>query len=127
MSHARAGWRRDAALAALLLCALAALAGLRPLMLPDEGRYAGVAWEMLRSGDWLTPRLDGLPYFHKPPLFYWIDAAAMAMVGANPWAARAAPLLGANLFQRHAEHFSGGGAMHVGAGGEGAQKTLIPG
>lgn len=97
MSHARAGWRRDAALAALLLCALAALAGLRPLMLPDEGRYAGVAWEMLRSGDWLTPRLDGLPYFHKPPLFYWIDAAAMAMVGANPWAARAAPLLGATV------------------------------
>ncbi len=95
MSVAPAGWRRDAVLAALVLGALAALAWLRPLMLPDEGRYAGVAWEMLRSGDWLTPRLDGLPYFHKPPLFYWVDAAAMALFGANPWAARAAPLLGA--------------------------------
>ncbi len=73
---------------------LVATAGLRPLMLPDEGRYVGVAWEMLRSGDWLTPTLDGLPYFHKPPLFYWITAAAMALSGADEWAARAAPLLG---------------------------------
>lgn len=52
----------------LLVCAawLAMLAGARSLMLPDEGRYIGVAWAMLRSGDWLTPTLDGLPYFHKP-------------------------------------------------------------
>ena len=56
----------------LLVCAfwLAVLVGIRPLMLPDEGRYVGVAWEMLSSGDWLTPTLDGLPFFHKPPLFY---------------------------------------------------------
>jgi 4-amino-4-deoxy-L-arabinose transferase-like glycosyltransferase len=52
---------------------------------------------MLRSGDWLTPTLNGLPYFHKPPLFYWITAASMSVFGANPWAARAAPLLGACL------------------------------
>lgn len=74
---------------------LALLAGLRPLMLPDEGRYVGVAWEMLRSGDWLTPTLNGLPYFHKPPLFYWITAASMTLFGPGEWAARAAPLLGA--------------------------------
>lgn len=74
---------------------LAALAGARPLLLPDEGRYVGVAWEMLRSGDWSTPTLDGLPYFHKPPLFYWVTAASMALFGAGDWAARAAPLLGA--------------------------------
>jgi len=66
----------------------------RPLMLPDEGRYVGVAWEMLRSGDWLTPTLDGLPYFHKPPLFYWLTALGMGVMGANEWAARVAPLLG---------------------------------
>ncbi len=59
---------------------LALLAWARPLMLPDEGRYVGVAWGMLRSGDWLTPALDGLPYFHKPPLFYWITAAAMKLL-----------------------------------------------
>lgn len=74
---------------------LAALAWARPLMLPDEGRYVGVAWEMLRSGDLLTPTLNGLPYFHKPPLFYWITAASMAAFGPDEWAARAAPLIGA--------------------------------
>ena len=63
-------------------------------MLPDEGRYVGVAWEMLRSGDWLTPTLNGLPFFHKPPLFYWLTAAAMSLFGADEWAARFAPLLG---------------------------------
>lgn len=66
-------------------------------MLPDEGRYVGVAWEMLRSGDWLTPTLDGLPFFHKPPLFYWIDASAMWLFGRAELAARAAPLLGSTL------------------------------
>jgi 4-amino-4-deoxy-L-arabinose transferase-like glycosyltransferase len=76
---------------------LAAIAWLRPLMLPDEGRYVGAAWEMIYSGDWLTPTLDGLPFFHKPPLFYWITAAAMSLGGVNEWAGRAAPLLGAWL------------------------------
>ena len=45
----------------LVLVWLAWTAWARPLMLPDEGRYVGVAWEMLRSGDWLTPTLNGLP------------------------------------------------------------------
>lgn len=81
---------------ALLVFAWFALtAWVRPLMLPDEGRYVGVAWEMLRSGDWLVPRIDGLPFFHKPPLFYWITALSMDAFGPNALAARAAPLLGA--------------------------------
>lgn len=92
-----ADWRKTGAMAALALAWLAATAWARPLMLPDEGRYVGVAWEMLRSGNWLTPTLNGLPFFHKPPLFYWITAAAMAVFGPNEWAARAAPLLGAWL------------------------------
>ena len=74
---------------------LAATAGVRPLMLPDEGRYVGVAWEMLRSGNWLTPTLDGLPFFHKPPLFYWITASTLSVFGPNEWAARLASVLGA--------------------------------
>jgi 4-amino-4-deoxy-L-arabinose transferase-like glycosyltransferase len=74
---------------------LAATAWVRPLSLPDEGRYVGVAWEMLRSGNWLVPTLDTLPYFHKPPLFYWASAASMALFGVNAWAARLPSLLAA--------------------------------
>lgn len=76
---------------------LALTAWARLLTLPDEGRYVGVAWEMLRSGDWLTPTLNGLPYFHKPPLFYWITASALSVFGPNEWAGRAAPVFGAAL------------------------------
>ncbi len=76
---------------------VACTAWMRPLLLPDEGRYVGVAWEMLRSGDWLTPTLNGLPYFHKPPLFYWITAASLSVFGQNEWAARMASMLGATL------------------------------
>src|SRR6218665_3342314 len=94
MSTARSTLPRDLARGAVVFLWLAMLAWTRPLMLPDEGRYVGVAWEMLRSGDWLTPTLNGLPYFHKPPLFYWITASAIGTFGMNDWAARAAPLLG---------------------------------
>ncbi len=74
---------------------LTALAGVRSLMLPDEGRYVGVAWQMLNSGNWLLPTLDGLPFFHKPPLFYWLTGLALQMFGANDRAARVASILGA--------------------------------
>ena len=79
----------------ILFAWLAALAWVRPLSLPDEGRYVGVAWEMLWSGNWLVPTLDTLPYFHKPPLFYWGTAAALAAFGVNEWAARLVSLLAA--------------------------------
>jgi 4-amino-4-deoxy-L-arabinose transferase-like glycosyltransferase len=82
---------------ALAFVWLAFTAWLRPLALPDEGRYIGVAWEMVRSGEWLTPTLNGLPYFHKPPLFYWIGAAVLSVVGNQEWAGRVAPWLGACL------------------------------
>ena len=96
MTRARR-WAHPAAVAALIVLWLGATAWMRPLMLPDEGRYAGVAWEMMRSGDWLTPTLNGLPFFHKPPLFYWITAAAMSLFGAHEWSARVASLFGALL------------------------------
>lgn len=67
---------------------LAWLAWVRPLTLPDEGRYAGVAWDMLRSGSHAVPLLDGMPYFHKPPLYYWLAEISFSLFGVHPWAAR---------------------------------------
>ena len=81
----------------LLLLWLLATGWARTLSLPDEGRYVGVAWEMVRSGDWLTPTLNGLPYFHKPPLFYWLTAVSLSLFGTIEWAARLASCLGAML------------------------------
>ena len=43
---------------------------------------------MVASGDWLTPRLNGLKYFEKPPLQYWATAAAFTAFGVSEWAAR---------------------------------------
>ncbi len=85
--------------AAVALCCVAWLAltaGWRPLTMPDEGRYVGVAWEMLRSGNWTVPTLNGLPFFHKPPLLYWLTAASIAVFGPNEWAARLGPVLAAS-------------------------------
>lgn len=97
MNRAATFSRRDLALLAAAWAWLAALGWVRPLMLPDEGRYVGVAWEMLQHSQWLTPTLDGMPFFHKPPLFYWITEAALALAGPSEWAARLAPWLGAGV------------------------------
>jgi 4-amino-4-deoxy-L-arabinose transferase-like glycosyltransferase len=87
--------RREMLLALLgTLVWLAWSAGLRALELPDEGRYVGVAWEAIRGGQWLEPLLNGQPFFHKPPLFYWITEIAMSLFGVNQLAGRAAPVLG---------------------------------
>ena len=85
-----------ALLLSLLALWLLATLGLRPLLLPDEGRYAEVARAMLH-GDLLVPTLDGLPFFHKPPLFYWLDIAAMRIVGENAFAGRFGSFVGAWL------------------------------
>jgi 4-amino-4-deoxy-L-arabinose transferase-like glycosyltransferase len=60
----------------------------RPLLDPDEGRYAEIPREMLVSGDWITPRFDGLKYFEKPPLQYWGTAAAYRLFGVSEWTSR---------------------------------------
>lgn len=82
----------------LLICVAIALiwfAGLgwRPLLSPDEGRYAEIAREMAVSGDYVTPRLNGLKYFEKPPLHYWLTALAFKAFGVSDWLARAVAAL----------------------------------
>jgi 4-amino-4-deoxy-L-arabinose transferase-like glycosyltransferase len=55
---------------------------------PDEPRYASIGREMARSGDWVTPRLNGSPWFEKPPLLYWTTASAIRLGFRDEWAAR---------------------------------------
>src|SRR5690242_13811637 len=62
--------------------------GGRRLLNPDEGRYAEIAREMVATGDWVTPRLDGLKYFEKPPLQYWLTAASFEAFEQDEWTAR---------------------------------------
>ena len=83
-------------LAALWLLLLV-FAALRPLAVPDEGRYGEIGRWMLISGDWLTPRLNGIPFFHKPPLLYWLEALSLATFGVNVMALRLVPALHAGL------------------------------
>jgi len=62
--------------------------GARPMARPDEFRYAEIPREMLASGDWITPRLNGVRYFEKPALGYQLTALSFAVFGENAWALR---------------------------------------
>src|SRR5947208_7516569 len=62
--------------------------GYASLMDPDEAHYAELTREMLHSGSWLVPLLDGLPYIDKPVLFHWLQGASFAALGESELAAR---------------------------------------
>jgi 4-amino-4-deoxy-L-arabinose transferase-like glycosyltransferase len=64
---------------------------------PDEPRYAAIAREMLASGDYITPRLHGMPWFEKPPLMYWFAAIGYKIFGINEAGARFPSALGATI------------------------------
>ncbi|MBK9956524.1 MAG: glycosyltransferase family 39 protein [Rhodocyclaceae bacterium] len=87
--------RRAWLLAALFAFTLAWFGTLdyRKLVKSDEGRYAEIPREMVASGDWLTPRLNGIKYFEKPPLQYWATATAFELFGQHDWTARLWPAL----------------------------------
>jgi 4-amino-4-deoxy-L-arabinose transferase len=87
----RLGPARGLLLTLGLLAALAlAFQGSRGIWEPDEGFYVNVALNLLQSGDWLTPRLNGGPFLDKPPLQYWEMASGMRLLGRNEWGARLA-------------------------------------
>lgn len=67
--------------------------GNRALWHPDEGRYVEIPREMVASGDYVTPRLNGVKYFEKPALFYWLQASAIKVFGLQEWAMRLWPVL----------------------------------
>ena len=66
-----------------------------PFLDPPEGFHAEIARSMLTAGDWITPRVDGVRYFDKPPVLYWLMAGSFATAGvaeasARVWSALAA-------------------------------------
>ncbi len=72
-----------------------AILGVRPLFIPDEVRYGEIAREMLATGNWIVPRLNGLLYFEKPPLGHWLNAISLFLFGENPFAVRFASAMAA--------------------------------
>jgi len=102
--------RGAALLLALVLALLLFRLGAVPLLGPDEPRYARVAVEMHRAGDWVRPTLQGRPWLEKPALYYWLAGGAFSLLGETELAARlpsvlatlvlvgVTALLGARLF-----------------------------
>jgi len=70
------------------------------LLDPDEGMYGAIAREMAEKGDWITPHFDGVRYLEKPPLYFWLTALTISLVGPSEWTVRlwsALPALGTAL------------------------------
>jgi 4-amino-4-deoxy-L-arabinose transferase-like glycosyltransferase len=60
-----------------------------PSLMDDvDAVQAQIARNMLKSGDWVTARLDGVPYLEKPPLLYWMIAVSYKIFGVHDWSAR---------------------------------------
>ncbi len=74
-------------LATLYLCNFHNL-GTIGLVGPDEPRYAWIARNMAETGDWITPRLYGNPWFEKPPLYYWSAVLSFKLFGVSETTAR---------------------------------------
>jgi 4-amino-4-deoxy-L-arabinose transferase-like glycosyltransferase len=88
----RGGSMRGSVAVAWTLLLVVALAT-RPLLPIDETRYASVAWEMWRTGNYLVPYLNGHPYSDKPPLLFWLISGGWSLLGPGEyWARLVGPL-----------------------------------
>ncbi|MGD0046746.1 MAG: glycosyltransferase family 39 protein [Bryobacteraceae bacterium] len=85
----------------VLLAAAAVYCGtmISPPSLMDDvdAVQAQIARNMVRSGDWVTARLDGIPYLEKAPLIYWLIGGCFKLFGAYDWVARIPVALSAVL------------------------------
>ena len=86
---------RSAALLVVLALAPLWLLGTlgRGLWTPDEPREADIAWRMSLQSDRTLPQLAGVPFLEKPPLSYWMSAAALSLLGDSAAVARVPNLL----------------------------------
>ena len=84
-------------LLSLFVCIYLLPLGVRPLMEPDETRYGEIPREMIASGDWISPHLNGLRYFEKPPLGYWLNGLSIMACGENAFAIRLPSALSVGL------------------------------
>lgn len=121
---------------ALLLALAAALLlfrlGEAPLVGPDEPRYARVAVEMHRRGDWVLPTLQGRPWLEKPPLYYWLAGAAFSVLGETETAARLPSVIAAVALTGltalvGARLYGGAAGLHAGFVAGTALLTLVYG
>ncbi|MDR2416635.1 MAG: glycosyltransferase family 39 protein [Holosporales bacterium] len=117
---ARTFWKDIGLLCTFLVCFFSYDLGNRPFATPDEGRYVEIPREMVVTGDLITPRLNGVKYFEKPPLFYWLQVGAIRTCGIHFWSMRLWPMLfailgclmvyiaGHVLFSRHTGLYAAG-------------------
>ena len=75
-------------IAAIILTVYILPLGGRPMLTPDEARYAEIPREMILSGNYISPRLNGVRYFEKTPFSYWAFAASFKIFGMNRFALR---------------------------------------
>lgn len=93
---ARGDASRPASYQAALVLLIAALVFLGCIVSPPhlmddvDAVQAQIAFNMIQSGDWVTPHLDGIAYMEKAPLKYWMMAVAFKIFGVRDWAARLA-------------------------------------
>lgn len=72
--------------------------GYMPLLATDEGTYSEVTREMLENQDFASIQLNGMPFSHKPPLFYWAQAASVKILGLNEFGLRMPSAIAALLW-----------------------------
>ncbi|MGD2063778.1 MAG: glycosyltransferase family 39 protein, partial [Nitrospirota bacterium] len=86
-------WLAAAAIVAMLFYRV----GAHPLMETSDARYTEIAWEMVDSGDWITPRMNTAVHLDKPPVAYWLGAAGLTLLGHSEWAVRLPLAIAATL------------------------------
>ncbi len=88
-AHPRRPWLPDVLLVTLVAALFFGfMLGTRELGVPDEARYSEIPRQMVASGHYITPRLDGVLYFEKPPLFYWLQTVSIHLFGLGQWSMR---------------------------------------